>query len=221
MTQKGWGLGSGISLFIVANVAQQILWGALSPIPAADAYWTGAIFASFQALLAGKLGNVFFARTSSNGQAISGAGSTLGLFATVIIFLVVIYFETYRVTIPLQYAKYRGFRGDYPIKLLYVSNIPVILVQSLYATVLFWAQIVAQHNTGGHNPWLDLLAVFRANQTTDSSGNVTTTYQPIGGLVYYITPPQNLLAVVADPVQAAVYLLMMMLLSCQVLRLGI
>ena len=28
---KGWGLGSGISLFIMAGVAQQILWSMFSP----------------------------------------------------------------------------------------------------------------------------------------------------------------------------------------------
>jgi preprotein translocase subunit SecY len=36
MVQKGWGLGSGISLFIMAGVAQGILWSLFSPIPAQD-----------------------------------------------------------------------------------------------------------------------------------------------------------------------------------------
>jgi protein transport protein SEC61 subunit alpha len=206
MTQKGWGLGSGVSLFIVANVAQQILWRSFSPIPAADGYWIGAVFATFQALFAGGLtglGNVFFARTGA-----SDAGSTLGLIFTIVIFIIVIYFETYRVNIPLQYARYRGFRGNYPIKLLYVSNIPVILVQSLFATILFWAQIFARQNTGGVNPWIDLLGIFK--QVTSSSGSVT--YQPIGGLVYFITPPQNIIDVVSYPIHAMVYLLLMVFL---------
>src|SRR3990170_7406713 len=34
MIQKGWGLGSGISLFILAGVAQSILWESLSVLPA-------------------------------------------------------------------------------------------------------------------------------------------------------------------------------------------
>nr|MDO8134991.1 preprotein translocase subunit SecY [Candidatus Njordarchaeum guaymaensis] len=206
MTQKGWGLGSGVSLFIVANVAQQILWRSFSPIPAADGYWIGAVFATFQALFSGGLtglGSVFFARPGA-----SDAGSTLGLLVTVIVFIIVIYFETYRVNIPLQYAKFRGFRGSYPIKLLYVSNIPVILVQSLFATILFWTQIVAKENTGGVNPWTDLLAVF--TKETDADGNVT--YRPSGGLVYYITPPRDILAVVNSPIQAIVYLLLMVVL---------
>ena len=207
MTQKGWGLGSGISLFIVANVSQQIMWRALSPVTnSGDVYWIGAVFATFQSLASGGLqglGKVFWSRPGEG-------GSTLGLFVTIIVFVVVIYFETYRVNIPLQYAKYRGFRGSYPIKLLYVSNIPVILVQSLFATLLFWTQIFAKYNTGSAtNPWLNLLAIFKKN-VDPTSGNIT--YQPIGGLVYYITPPQGILAVLNDPVQAVIYLTLMVLL---------
>ena len=36
LIQKGWGLGSGISIFIAAGVAQQILWSVFSPLPAGD-----------------------------------------------------------------------------------------------------------------------------------------------------------------------------------------
>lgn len=32
LLKKGYGLGSGISLFIVANTAQTIFWAALSPV---------------------------------------------------------------------------------------------------------------------------------------------------------------------------------------------
>ena len=31
LVQKGWGLGSGISLFIMAGVAQNVLWSTFSP----------------------------------------------------------------------------------------------------------------------------------------------------------------------------------------------
>ena len=36
LIQKGWGLGSGISLFIACGVAQQILWSLFSPLAAGD-----------------------------------------------------------------------------------------------------------------------------------------------------------------------------------------
>ena len=34
LVQKGWGLGSGISLFIMAGVAQTIVWDTFSPTTA-------------------------------------------------------------------------------------------------------------------------------------------------------------------------------------------
>jgi preprotein translocase subunit SecY len=80
----------------------------------------------------------------------------------------------------------------------------------LFATLLFWVQIVAKYNTGSpDNPWLNFLAVFKQN-VDPTSGNIT--YQPIGGLVYYITPPQGILNVLKDPVQAVIYLALMVIL---------
>ena len=46
LVQKGWGLGSGISLFIMAGVAQNILWQAFSP-------GTGLFVGSLSILLGG------------------------------------------------------------------------------------------------------------------------------------------------------------------------
>ena len=39
MVQKGWGLGLGISLFIMAGVAQGIMWSIFSPVPARMGLW--------------------------------------------------------------------------------------------------------------------------------------------------------------------------------------
>src|ERR671919_1662208 len=36
MVQKGWGVGSGLSLFIMAGIAQTILWNVFSVVPADD-----------------------------------------------------------------------------------------------------------------------------------------------------------------------------------------
>src|ERR671918_1098888 len=36
MVQKGWGIGSGLSLFIMAGIAQTILWSVFSVAPASD-----------------------------------------------------------------------------------------------------------------------------------------------------------------------------------------
>ena len=49
--------------------------------------------------------------------------------------------------LPLTHGKVRGHRGKYPIRLVYASNIPVILMAALLAninmfTLLFWSHPV-------------------------------------------------------------------------------
>ena len=57
LLQKGYGLGSGISLFIATNICEAILWRALSPITIRTeqgAEFEGAIIALFHFLLTKK-----------------------------------------------------------------------------------------------------------------------------------------------------------------------
>ena len=61
LIQKGWGLGSGISLFIMAGVAQQILWSMFSPLPAGDGGMIGIIPYIVQSLTgSGDITNILF-----------------------------------------------------------------------------------------------------------------------------------------------------------------
>jgi preprotein translocase subunit SecY len=156
LVQKGWGFGSGISLFIMAGVAQHIFWQSFSPAPAVGE--TGRNYGFFIAL----------AQTVSSGQSLStlwlrenpSNPSLLGLIATVAAFLIIIYMEGVRVELPLSYAGYKGYRSRYPIKLLYVSNLPVIFASALFANVYFFSQLLwssAGQKAPGANPWLDLL----------------------------------------------------------------
>jgi len=198
MIQKGWGIGSGISLFIMAGVAQSILWETLSPAPALTggqeeaAKGFGAIVAVIQTALQGKLtwGYTYLRP--------GGLPSLLGFFTTIGVFLVVIYAEGVRVELPISYAGYRGYRGRYPIKLLYVSNLPVIFASALFANVYFISQILwANYNRAGNNFWLNLLGTYK-----QESGQQPT---PTGGLVYYVLGPRNLSDVMADPARAVVF----------------
>jgi preprotein translocase subunit SecY len=55
MIQKGWGIGSGISLFIMAGVAQKILWDSFGLSPGlADLKSYGAFPALFQTIASGQ-----------------------------------------------------------------------------------------------------------------------------------------------------------------------
>jgi protein transport protein SEC61 subunit alpha len=57
MLQKGYGLGSGISLFIATNVSENILWKSFSPITIKTEGGTefeGAVINFFHAVLTSK-----------------------------------------------------------------------------------------------------------------------------------------------------------------------
>ena len=189
LLQKGWGLGSGISLFIAAGVAQKIFWDLLSPLPFEEnGNALGSLIAYVQSILRGDSPlTAFISRSRED------APTMLGLVVTIIVFIVVIYLQALRVDIPISYAKYRGFRGRYPVNLLYVSNLPLILVSSLFLDIYFFAQIIwSRFNPLNDNPWLNWLGTFKENQ-------------PNGGLAYYITSPRNFSQFYGDPVRALVY----------------
>jgi len=193
LVQKGWGFGSGISLFIMAGVAQQIVWQCFSP-------GTGLFVGALAIVLGG------------HGQMTSwivGFGaypSLIGFIATIAAFLIIIYMEGIRVELPLSYAGYKGFRSRYPIKLLYVSNLPVIFASALFANVYLFSQLFWSMNgqpSPGRNFWLDLLGQY---QWTSAGENGQRNLEPIGGLVYYVTSPHSLADAVARPDRALGYL---------------
>jgi preprotein translocase SecY subunit len=191
LVQKGWGLGSGISLFIMAGVAQNILWSTFSPP-------TGLFVGSLSSYLGGQQTLTQWAFGSAGGV----YPSLLGFIATIAVFLIVIYLQGIRIELPMSYAGYKGFRSRYPIKLLYVSNLPVIFASALFANVYFFSQLIwAQFGrpAPGTNIFFQIIGDYSQNAT---SGSITT----VGGLAYFVTPPRNIQGVIAAPVQAFVYL---------------
>jgi len=194
MVQKGWGIGSGISLFILAGVAQRIMWSSFSPFgPMGDGKHYGAFIALGETILGGQsLMNAFFRYDLKTG-ALTTDPTMLGFLTTIVVFVIVIYMEGVRVELPISHANYRGFRGKYPIKLLYVSNLPVIFASALFANVYVIAQLVSSH-FGPNNFWVSLLGTFGGEGGT-----------PTGGLAYYVTAPRSLAQVGADPLRAAIF----------------
>jgi len=192
MVQKGWGMGSGISLFILAGVAQRIMWSSFGPYIMDDGKSYGAFIALGQTILGRQpLVNAFF-RLDAEG-ALTTLPSMLGFITTVVVFVIVIYMEGVRVELPISHANYRGFRGKYPIKLLYVSVLPVIFASALFANIYIFAQLLSSH-FGQNNFWVSLLGTF------GGEGG-----EPIGGLAYYVTGPRSLAQVGADPLRALVF----------------
>jgi len=192
LIQKGWGLGSGISLFIMAGVSQQILWSLFSPLPAGDGGMIGIFPYIGQSIIEGDLTNVFFRSNQ--------LPSIFGLFLTAGILLILVFTQGMKIEIPIVSTKYRGFAAVYPIKLMYVSNIPVILASALTANAVFMFQMLwANTNPRNNNFFMNILAQF----------DPTSPSTPIGGIIYYITPPRGLELALLDPMRAVGYVLFM------------
>jgi protein transport protein SEC61 subunit alpha len=64
------------------------------------------------------------------------------LFATVLVFVVVIYFQGFRVDLPVKSTNQRGAVGTYPIKLFYTSNMPIMLQSALVSNFYFISQLL-------------------------------------------------------------------------------
>jgi len=196
MIQKGWGIGSGISLFILAGVAQHIMISCFqyySVKEAADESVrpVGIIVAIIQRLVSGG---------SINNLVLSSSGwpSITGLFTTIGVFLFVIYVQGIKVELPIAHAQYRGFKGKYPISLLYVSNLPVIFASALFGNIIMWSQLLwSSYRTSDFAPIIGLLGSF-----TQEDGNLVAT----GGLAYYVTSPtRGFVEVMENPYRYIVY----------------
>lgn len=53
----------------------------------------------------------------------------IAFITTILIFLIIVYVESTRIEIPLAHAQVRGARARFPVKLIYASVLPMILVQ--------------------------------------------------------------------------------------------
>merc|ERR1712124_190816 len=182
LLQKGYGLGSGISLFIAVNICESIVWKAFSPTTVNTGKGTefeGAVIALFHLLITRSdkvmaLKEAFYR---------SHAPNLTNLLATVLVFFIVIYFQGFRVDLAVKNSKMRGMTHSYPIKLFYTSNTPVILQTALVSNLYFFSQLLSKRFKS--NMLVNLLGQW---QESDFSGQSV----PVGGAVYYISPPQSL-----------------------------
>jgi len=206
LLQKGYGLGSGISLFIATNICENIIWKAFSPTTINTGRGTefeGAVIALFHLLITRSdkvraLKEAFYRQNLPN---------LTNLLATVFVFVVVIYFQGFRVDLPVKYQKYRGQQGSYPIKLFYTSNIPIILQTALVSNLYFFSQLLYKRYPS--NILVQLLGRW---QEVEGMGMGSQSI-PVGGIAYYVSPPTSLAEIIYDPVHALFYLIFI-LASC-------
>lgn len=142
-----WGLGSGISLFIAAGVAQQVFIGAFSFLP--NPSTPGSV--------AGAVPNLFI--SLANGDPTTAMLEIAAIVATVAVFFLAVYFQAMKVEIPLSFGRIRGHGIRWPLNFLYTSNIPVILVAALMANIQLLATLMQKW---GH----PLLGTFSGSSPT-------------------------------------------------------
>lgn len=151
-----WGMGSGVGLFIIAGVSQGLINGFLNWLPVSDPYPVGF----FPRLVAVIMDGADFLRYFGT--------DLLAFVTTIAIFLIIVYVESTRIEIPLAHTAVRGARARFPVKLVYASVLPMILVRVLQANV-------------------QMLGLFLNNIGITALG----TYQgqtPVDGLMWFLAP---------------------------------
>jgi len=200
LLQKGYGLGSGISLFIATNICETIVWKAFSPTTINTGRGTefeGAIISLFH-LMATRTDKV---RALREAFYRTNLPNLMNLLATILVFAIVIYFQGFRVDLPIKSARYRGQYSSYPIKLFYTSNIPIILQSALVSNLYVISQMLSNKFRG--NLIINLLGTW-------SDGEAGSRSVPIGGICYYMSPPDSLTAMFHDPVHGFIYIAFML-----------
>lgn len=135
-----WGIGSGVSLFILAGIAQAIVIGLFNWITPPHSTMPAGIIPRW----------VYIAQHYPLSYLLTGSGlvflllegGILAIISTIIIILLVVFFEGTRVEIPLAHSLVRGARGRFPIKLIYASVLPMIFVRALQANIVALGQLL-------------------------------------------------------------------------------
>lgn len=193
-----YGIGSGISLFIAAGVAQQLFTGTFNWVPQSTALALSATNPP-----AGTIPKILYIISSQPSSYLYNTGieqivfqepnPLIALLGTILIFFIVAYVQSSKIELPIAHERVRGARGRYPLQLFYASNIPVILATALLAnismwTLLFWNSPVLSHvPLLGHN---HLLGSYPTSVQLAAS-NISST-QPTGGLAFYLYTPNGL-----------------------------
>lgn len=116
------GIGSGIGLFIAGGVSGAFFWQIFRPPTALEP--AGGVLIQFVSSLATGANFLLF----------------LPILVALAIFFIVVFAEGAHVNIPITMGR-RGMGGRFPVKLLYVSNMPVILAIALFANIQLWATV--------------------------------------------------------------------------------
>ncbi|CUM48360.1 unnamed protein product [Debaryomyces tyrocola] len=197
LLQKGYGLGSGISLFTATNVCEQVFWKAFAPTTSNIGKGTefeGAVVALFHLLGSRKdkkraLLEAFYRSHLPN---------MFQLIATIFVFLLVVYLQGFRIELPIKSTRQRGPYGLYPIRLFYTSNIPIMLQSALSSNIFIISQMLFVR--WPNNIFVKILGSW------DTRQGAAQLYA-VSGLAYYIQPPLSFTEALLDPIKTIIYII--------------
>ena len=163
-----WGIGSGVGLFIIAGVSQQIVTGIFNWKADETGFPIGLIPKWIYMAGPSSPLSMDYILSGDGMLFMLVKGGILALVSTVLIYLMVVYVESTRIEIPLAHASVRGARGRFPVKLIYASVLPMILVRALQANLQMMGLILSSRG----------ITIF--GEYKEST--------PVNGLMYYIAP---------------------------------
>ncbi len=160
-----WGIGSGVGLFIVAGVSQQIVTGIFN-WKLDNAGLPVGLIPKWIYIVQNVGADYLFSGDGLMFVLISGG--ILAFISTIAIFLMVVFVESTRIEIPLAHSAVRGARGRFPVKLIYASVLPMILVRALQANIQMIGMLLSGRG-------ITILGEYYGST-------------PINGIMYYLAP---------------------------------
>jgi preprotein translocase subunit SecY len=135
--QKGWGLGSGVSLFILLGVSWRFFGDLLTTEKVGNVTF-GLIPYIIDSISTGQFNfwDVFIGRLRG------GYPTIVGLIVTIALMLIIAYLTVARINIPIVISRYGGLKTKVPLQLLYVSNIPVLLTGIVISDILLFLNLL-------------------------------------------------------------------------------
>jgi len=170
LVRNGWGIGSALSLFIVANVVKGMAWQFAGPVLINDnppEYY-------------GWLANVIL--TGNPTWLRRGWPDFVGFIATIVIIMILTYFQLMRVYIPVTSPRYGSIKTRIPLNFIYVTNIPILFVGIVAADLHLLSQIVAA-----------------------AAGQQSLVARAFDFMARIVTPPRGLLEAIENPVHTLAF----------------
>lgn len=194
LLQKGYGLGSGTSLFVATNTCEQTIWKCFSPKTVTGprgAEFEGAVIALVHLLATRKSKKLALIEAFTR-KNLPNMSQTLVTFG---IFYIVVYLQSLKVDLQVRSAKARGTVATYPIRFFYTSNTPIMLQSALSQNIVLLSQLLFRRYP--ETLFTRVLGVW----DTAKDGQLLAT----SGIAYYVQPPMSWVDIRADLFKTVVY----------------